>query len=215
MRAELVRARNPFYEERYAPFEDSHVCLDLLRTWNFGFVHQVLVFSRRDNESILLRIAPYRFELFSYLEMVIDHGRKYLPEDEYGYLVEKAKKEYFSFLGRAALEGRDAEFWKFHRRRLSSINYTLDFAFMTKWVLYALIDDIGNPKRTGIYVAPQKATFLSRFPILQHDAPHVRTKAHRRGPGKMVNGESIRKRHGRSHSLIPRLSWLPSLYRLH
>lgn len=172
MRAELVRARNPFYEERYAPFEDSHVCLDLLRTWNFGFVHQVLVFSRRDNESILLRIAPYRFELFSYLEMVIDHGRKYLPEDEYGYLVEKAKKEYFSFLGRAALEGRDAEFWKFHRRRLSSINYTLDFAFMTKWVLYALIDDIGNPKRTLEYMWPRKRRLFSAvsrfFSMMRH-----------------------------------------------
>ena len=34
LRSELVRSRNPFYEERHAPFEDAHVCFELLRTWD-------------------------------------------------------------------------------------------------------------------------------------------------------------------------------------
>jgi hypothetical protein len=37
-----IRSRKPFYEERYAPFEDAHAYFDILKHWNFGFVHQVL-----------------------------------------------------------------------------------------------------------------------------------------------------------------------------
>ena len=34
--SEVIRSRHRFYEERHAPFEDAHVCFDVLRTWNFG-----------------------------------------------------------------------------------------------------------------------------------------------------------------------------------
>ncbi|MGB2625417.1 MAG: glycosyltransferase family 2 protein, partial [Candidatus Acidiferrum sp.] len=127
MRSEVVHERNPsFYEERHAPFEDSHVCFDLLRTWNFGFVHQVLTYSRRDNESILSRIRPYRFELFTRLAKVIAHGKYYLSEEEYPAYLKSAEDEYFYFLGRSALQGKGADFWEFHRKRLASINYKID-----------------------------------------------------------------------------------------
>ncbi len=161
MRSELVRSRDPFYEERHAPFEDSHVCFDLLQTWNFGFVHQVLTYSRRDNESILKRIGPYQFELFTRLAKIVAHGRKYLPENEYRCFLKEAENKYFYFLGRAALQGRDPEFWKFHRKRLASINYIVNSAFITKWILLVLLDDIGNPKRTLEYLWPRRRRLFS------------------------------------------------------
>jgi len=162
MRSEIVRARNPsFYEERHAPFEDSHACFDVLQTWAFGFVHQVLTYSRRDNESILARIRPYRFELFSRLAKIIAHGHKYLSEEEYPAYLKRAEREYFYFLGRSALEGKDAQFWDFHRGRLASINYPLKFTIMAKWILIVLLDDIGNPKRTLEYLWPRRGRIFS------------------------------------------------------
>lgn len=166
MRSELVRSRNPFYEERHAPFEDSHACFDALQTWNFGFVHQVLTYSRRDNESILLRIRPYQFQLFSRLAKIIAHGRKYLSEDEYRFSLKDAERKYFYFLGTAALQGKESKFWEFHRERLASIDYSLDFGFMAKWVLLVLLDHIGNPKRTWEYLWPRRGRIFaagSRF----------------------------------------------------
>jgi glycosyltransferase involved in cell wall biosynthesis len=160
-RSDVVRSRNPFYEERHAPFEDSHACFDLLLTWKFGFVHQVLTYSRRDNESILKRIRPYRFELFSRLAKVIAHGRNYLSEDEYRFCFKDAERKYFYFLGRSALQGSDPEFWKFHRERLASINYDLNFMFLAKWSLIVLLDDIGNPKRTLEYLWPRRKRIFS------------------------------------------------------
>jgi glycosyltransferase involved in cell wall biosynthesis len=163
MRSELVRSRNPFYDERHAPFEDAHVCFDALRTWNFGFVHQVLTYSRRDNESILLRIRPYQFQLFSRLAKIIAHGRNYLSDDEYRYLLKDAEHTYFYFLGNAALQGRDPKFWEFHRERLASINYSLNFGFMAKWILLVLLDHVGNPKRTWEYLWPRRGRIFSGF----------------------------------------------------
>jgi glycosyltransferase involved in cell wall biosynthesis len=161
MRSDVVRPRNPsFYDERHAPFEDSHACFDLLLTWNFGFVHQVLTYSRRDQESSLRRIRPYRFDLFSRFAKIIAHGRNYLSEDEYKYVFEEAKHTYFYFLGRSALQGKDPDFWNFHRSRLASIDYHLD-AILTKWVPLVLLDDIGNPKRTFEYLWPRRKRLFS------------------------------------------------------
>ena len=148
MRSEFVRSRSPFYEERHAPFEDTHACFDALKTWNFGFVHQVLTYSRRDNESILARIRPFGFMRFIRLAEIVGHARNFLSEDEYEFCLKEAERSYFFFLGRSALQGRNSEFWKFHRERLAPLNYTLNFAFIARWILLVLLDDLGNPKRT-------------------------------------------------------------------
>ena len=161
MRSELVRSRNPFYEERHAPFEDFHLCFDALRTWNFGFVHQVLTYSRRDNESMLSRIRPFQFELFSRFATIVVHGRTYLSEDEYQACFKVAERNYFYFLGLSAIEGRSRAFWEFHRERLASIGYSIDFALMAKWILIVLLDHIGNPKRTLEYMWPRRKGIFS------------------------------------------------------
>jgi len=149
MRSELVRSRNPFYDERHAPFEDFHVCFDALLDWNLGFVHQVLTYSRRQNESMLSQIRPHQFEYFSRLSAIVMHGRKYLSEGEYQQILQVAERQYFWFLGQSALERKGPEFWEFHRKHLASIGYSLDFRFMSKWVLAVLFDYIGNPKNTA------------------------------------------------------------------
>ena len=161
MRSEFVRSRNPFYEERYAPFEDSYACFDALRTWNFGFVHQVLTYSRRDNESILGRIRPVQFTFFTRLAEITAHGTYYLSEDEYRSCLRDAERTYFYFLGMSALHGQGADFWKFHRECLASINYSVNSAFIAKWVLLVLLDHIGNPKRTWEYCWPRRSKILS------------------------------------------------------
>jgi glycosyltransferase involved in cell wall biosynthesis len=161
MRSEFVRSRDPFYEERHAPFEDSHACYDALRTWNFGFVHQVLTYSRRDNESILAEIRPFEFTRFIRLAEIVGHGRNYLSEDEYRFCLKQAEHDYFYFLGWSVLQGRDSKFWKFHRERLASIGYSLNFTFMAKWILLVILDHIGNPKRTWEYIWPRRKRIFS------------------------------------------------------
>jgi len=140
MRSELIRSRVPFYEERFAPFEDAHACFDLLRTWKFGFVHQVLTYSRRDNESILSRMRTFGLLQFFRLSIVVAHGRDYLTAEEYRRCLKDAERCYFLYLGRCALRGRSREFWEFHRNALASIKYVLSSRRLAKWIPRALLE---------------------------------------------------------------------------
>jgi glycosyltransferase involved in cell wall biosynthesis len=142
MRSELVRSRQPFYEERYAPFEDGHACFDLMKTWDYAFVHQVLTFSRRQNDSILQRLRPFSFDLLLRFSMLVAHGRDFLSEQEYDRCLSAAKRRYFLYLARCAcaLHGNSKEFWEFHRTGLASVNYALGWRLLAKWVPRALIE---------------------------------------------------------------------------
>lgn len=140
MRSELIRSRIPFYEERFAPFEDAHACFDLLKTCTFGFVHQVLTYSRRDNESILSRMRAFGLLHFSRLALVVAHGRDYLSAEEYSRCLKDAERRYFLYLCRCALRGRSREFWEFHRNALASVKYALDWRLLAKWIPRALLE---------------------------------------------------------------------------
>lgn len=144
MRSELVRARGPFYDERYAPFEDGHACFDILKTWGFGFVHQVLTYSRRENDSILQRLRPFRFDLFLRFSLLAAHGHDFLSTDEYNHCLRKAERDYFVFLARnmCAVRGGSREFWDFHRHGLATVNYMLDWRLLWKWMPRAVIEKI-------------------------------------------------------------------------
>lgn len=198
MRSDFVRSRNPaFYDEKHAPFADFFVCLECLRTWNYGFVHQVLTFSRRDNESTLTRIRPLSFEYFCYMAKVIAYGKYYLSEEEYAGCLKDVKHNYFFFLGQSALQGRDATFWNFHRERLASIDYHITFPFMVKWVLIVLLDWIGNPKRTLEYLFPRRKR------IFEAASRFVRTMKHNflhRPTAKNGKGAQIAASHGATRS---------------
>lgn len=142
LRSELVRSRDPFYEERYAPFEDGHACFDLMRNWNYSFVHQVLTFSRRQNDSILERLRPFSFDLLLRFSMLVAHGKDFLSEQEYDRCLSAAKRRYFRYLARSAcaFNGNNKEFWEFHRAGLASVNYPLGWRLLAKWVPRALIE---------------------------------------------------------------------------
>lgn len=142
LRSELVRSRDPFYNEKYAPFEDGHTCFDLCKTWDYGFVHQVLTYSRRDNASILLSVRPFRPELFWQFSMLVAHGQDYLSQEEHARCLKYAERQYFLYLAKCAckLDRMSREFWDFHRKGLDSINYSLDWRLLAKWMPRALVE---------------------------------------------------------------------------
>lgn len=142
MRSEVTRSRVPFYEERFAPFEDAHACYDLLRSWNFGFVHQVLTYSRRQDGSILSQIQPFGWILFSRFAAIVAHGRDYLSDREYQRVLQDAERRYLGYLAKSVFTRRcrNREFWEFHRRGLASINYALGWRLLWKQTPRALLE---------------------------------------------------------------------------
>ena len=143
-RSDLVHSRSPFFDERYAPFEDGHTCFDLLKTCNFGFVHQVLTYTRRDNDSIISRVRPFGLELFLRYSLLAVHGQAFLSQEEFRLKIREARREYFSFLsGAACARHRESrEFWQFHSKGLASIGETLDWRIFWKLIPRVLIERI-------------------------------------------------------------------------
>lgn len=142
VRSDLIRSRIPFFEERYAPFEDGHACFDLLRACDFGFVHQVLTYSRDDNGGIMSRVSRFGLKLFLHLSMLVAHGKDYLSKEEYDLCLKCAEREYFIHLTKAAcaLRPESRDFWEFHRTGLASINYSLGWRSLWKWVPRAILE---------------------------------------------------------------------------
>lgn len=180
LRSEAIRSRNPFYEERYAPFEDGHVCFDLLKAWDFGFVHQVLTYSRYDNGGMMSRLRQFGLGPFLRLSMLVGHGKDYLSHDEYDYYLKRTEREYFLHLTKSAcaLHPETREFWEFHRRGLAAINYSFDWKRLGRWLPRAIIEkawqafwrkwdkdshrvlDDGHSKDPGGRVAEEKVATL-------------------------------------------------------
>jgi glycosyltransferase involved in cell wall biosynthesis len=142
MRSDLVRSRNPFYDERYAPFEDGHVCFDLLKTSDFGFVHQVLTYSRCDNGGIMSRLYEFGLGPFLNLSMFVAHGKDYFSKEEYDLYLKLAEREYFMYLTKTAcaLHRKSRDFWEFHRNGLASINYPFGWKSLWKWIPRAVLE---------------------------------------------------------------------------
>lgn len=139
-RASLVRERGDFYnvENIHA---DTEVCFDLLMKSDFGFVHQVLTYTRRHNESVSHFIRIINTHKFNHLYIAYKYGRELLDGVEYGKLMRKQWKIYYRFLGKSFIQilvsgywGRRREFYAYHAGTLKKIGHKLN---MWKLAYYA------------------------------------------------------------------------------
>lgn len=149
LRSDLIRSRTPFYDETRYPFEDALVAFDLMRQYNFGFVHEVLTFTRRDNDSMMVRVASLDYSLPFNLMMLGWIGSSFLKPDEYNDQVRKKERLYADVLvnGVIALKGRD--FWRFHEGMLKQLGYSFKSPHVWHCLFLGLIDSIFSPKNAG------------------------------------------------------------------
>jgi glycosyltransferase involved in cell wall biosynthesis len=131
-RSSLVRRHQAFYNISFPSFADLQKHMEILEHWDFGFVHQVLSFSRRDNESILKSFQSFApGDLLKYI-FTRHYARDLLENGEAAAVVAKRKREYYSTLARAVLGLRGRAFWRFHKVGLKALNEqeTHDWPFL-------------------------------------------------------------------------------------
>jgi glycosyltransferase involved in cell wall biosynthesis len=125
-RTDLLRSWDSFFNEGNF-HADREVCVVAMKTWDFGFVHQVLTFKRL-NASCLTRAVGW--DLMTHfgcmLQTLTEHGRDFLSVDEYERCLEQLLKDYYNFLAVTALRGRfDQKFWDYQKGKL---NQTVGFS---------------------------------------------------------------------------------------
>lgn len=124
-RSSLVHDQKEFFREGLL-HEDTEKCMEILRTWDFGFVRQVLSFSRDDNASISTSVRDFRPQALDRYIMVKRFASEFLDPDEARTLVETTKRDYYSVLAEEALRPRGSRFWKYNRGGLKTILEQLD-----------------------------------------------------------------------------------------
>ncbi|MCA1801780.1 MAG: glycosyltransferase, partial [Rhodothermaceae bacterium] len=83
-RADLIWKYDPFFkEDEY--HTDTSACLRILTNGKFGFVHQVLSYTRRSNVELSATSFSLKYDTYSlsHLEFLIKYGRYFLTEKEY------------------------------------------------------------------------------------------------------------------------------------
>jgi len=151
-RSSLVRCDKPFYDVHFL-CADLQKCIEILERWDFGFVHQVLTFSRTENESIssaLVQFRPYD-HLVPYV-IAQRYGPVFLEVGEAASIVAKYKREYYRALARAALRLRGRAFWRFHKKELNALveHNSLDWPYLTLMMGPELLWLASNPGMTAI-----------------------------------------------------------------
>ena len=145
-RADLVRCRDPFYDEANI-HTDTEVCFSLLRNCDFGFVHQVLTFTRVRDESLNARSVRAQTSLPGWLHMLVTQGPAYLSEEELRKLLDEHLVDYYRFLGKSLLVERSREFWTFHKRSLIESGVGFERVRLARGALVGLLTFALNPKK--------------------------------------------------------------------
>ena len=143
--SDLIRKRHDFYigDNLHA---DVEACYDVLKESDFGFVHQVLTFIRRHDESVSsLVAAPYNTMILSNLDLLTQYGPEYLGSRQYQVQLNKKINEYYWFLAGNLFQLREGDFWEYHKRGLNEIGHPFSYKKLAKASLVRLID---NPRAT-------------------------------------------------------------------
>ena len=123
-RSDLVRSRDPFYNESNLN-ADTEACLLSLKTWDFGFVQQILTFTRGGG-SLGAMAMDLQMGLGCELQALTGHGRDFLQTEEYDTRLKQHLAEYYNFLAVSVMRGRrDPKLWAFHKGKL---NETVGFS---------------------------------------------------------------------------------------
>jgi glycosyltransferase involved in cell wall biosynthesis len=149
-RSSLVREQEAFYSVSFPSFADFKKHMEILERWDFGFVHDVLSFSRRDDQSI--RNSFLSFALGDSLKYVF--ARRYAPDaldsNEATAITANYKRGYYRALARAVLGLRGRAFWQFQKTTLRTFNEheTHDWAYLAMITGMELLWLLSNPGTT-------------------------------------------------------------------
>lgn len=146
-RADLVRARKPFYASgRY--HEDTEAAYEILLEQDLGFVPQVLSFLRTDSASIMGRDRANGGDLLDYFIILERFGAQFLSPDEFAHRRSDVHAFFYKNLGRAYLRRRGSEFWEYQRTGLATVGRELSFKDIAPYAARELLRMLLNPQRS-------------------------------------------------------------------
>jgi glycosyltransferase involved in cell wall biosynthesis len=153
-RSSVVRGNKSFYNVSF-PFADVLKCFEILEHWDYGFVDQVLSFSRKDNESILHQVVlPMAAHPLALYIMAERYAPVFLEAAEVASTIAKYKLQYYRTLARAAIRLRGPAFWRFHKAGLKALGEKEkhDWPYLAMLIGAELLWLASNPGMTTVEI---------------------------------------------------------------
>jgi len=150
IRSDLIRRRLPhFYNESNNAHFDEEACFEVLQDNDFGFVQQVLTYTREHDESLTVSLSrALNTYLPGKLRMLLKYGPVYLEPEELDRCLRLKLREYYRFLGKSALKLEGRKFWEYHRSELANLDLPLSRWRTLAGACSELMDLIFNPQTT-------------------------------------------------------------------
>ena len=140
IRANLIVSRDQFYDESYF-HADVESCFNILQHSDFGFVHQVLSYTRLHDESQTSTFASIRgSDQIEKLRMLLHYGPIYFNENEYLELLSLRFDKYYRFLARNFLRFIKKEIRRYHKEILKEVGYPFSLGRFTRAFISELCD---------------------------------------------------------------------------
>ena len=146
LRSDIVRSRHAFYNEANL-HADSESCVEFLERYDFGFVHQILTFTRVEEGSLTSFSENFNTYLSHRLYVLQKYGPKHLSANELSRQVRVQLQKYYRYLAWQACKGRGRDFWTFHRTKLAALGYPLSTVRLAAYVLWYLLKLALDPVR--------------------------------------------------------------------
>jgi glycosyltransferase involved in cell wall biosynthesis len=145
IRSDIIRRRGDFYAGSHL-HADVAACYETLKESDFGFVHQVLTFIRRHEDSMTsVAASPLNRTILSNLDLLHNYGPVFLTDAEFNTHWALKTRQYYHFLASSLFQLKGMDFWRYHREFLKQIGYKLHYAS----VFYAAFTQlIARPKKT-------------------------------------------------------------------
>lgn len=154
IRSDLLRGRAEVFNGHpyHTQYKDLELCYELLQDTDFGFVHQVLTFTREHEESASAALdrAAWESEFCAKLLLLKKYGPVYLSHKEYGERFQQLMAQYYRFLARSLLNRWwDRAFWAYHRGALSYLGCPLSVAKLGQEAYLEIFDQVSHHLRTA------------------------------------------------------------------
>lgn len=133
-RSAVVRERAPSFFTEGRLHEDTEACYEILRKWDFAFVHQILSYSRVREDSIYAGMRPFDTGILDKLIVLRRYGPDFLTPAEFESRWREVESRYYRCLGRAVLEARGSAYWSLHRHGLGTIGGKIQIARLARAV---------------------------------------------------------------------------------
>lgn len=131
IRSDFIQNGEDFYDASIIQ-ADKKVCFEILQNSDFGFVHQVLTYTRRHNESMTSLIHRFDSRKLGKLIYLTKYGPIFLSDKEYEWHLKRALKGYHRFFARSILDMRGKDFWEYHKTGFEGLGYHFSWVKLVK-----------------------------------------------------------------------------------